>query len=70
MTSEEFARYCLDGEQWTRATLAAVRLAQDGWLPTGTIEEYERELNRPDGVIQVRRMEPLFTFRERPAVRR
>jgi hypothetical protein len=63
MTREEFARYVFEGMQWTPATLAAARMAQDGMIPTCGVETFEREVVRPDGVIPFKRDEPLFRFR-------
>ena len=62
MTREEFARYCLEGAQWTPATIAAVRMAQSGFLPKADIAGFEQELLRLDGYIEVEKMEPLFVF--------
>lgn len=62
MTREQFAAYCWDGLQWTPATIAAVQLAQSGWLPKADIETFEKEVSRPDGVIEVTKMEPMFVF--------
>jgi hypothetical protein len=60
VTRDEFARYCLEGSQWKPATLAAVNLAQTGYLPKGDIETFEREIAKPDGVVEVVRMAPLL----------
>jgi hypothetical protein len=60
MTRDELFRYCWDGVQWTPETLTAVRLAQSGFLPKGDVADFERECKRPDGVIEVERMAPLF----------
>ncbi len=65
MTRNEFASYVMFGggsTQWTTATLAAARMAQDGMIPTCDVETFEREIVRPDGVIPVQRGEPLFRF--------
>lgn len=62
MTRQEFARYCFEGEQWTPATLAAVRMAQRGILPKCDVATFEREVIRLDGLIEFEKMEPLFQF--------
>lgn len=62
MTRDEFERYCLEGIQWTPATVVAVRLAQDGMLPKSDVASFEAEVVRPDGVIECERMEPLFVY--------
>jgi hypothetical protein len=59
MTRDEFVRYCFEGEQWTKATIKAVELAQAGFLPVGSVQDFEREVERQDGMIEVRNTEPL-----------
>lgn len=63
MTRDEFARYIFEGEQWTPATLAAVRMAQDGMIPTCDVQTFECEVSRPDGVVPVRHEQPMLKFR-------
>ena len=60
MTREEFADYVWSGEQWTPATLVAARMAMEGMLPTCDAGAFEREATRADGVIEFKKMEPLF----------
>ena len=62
MTRDEFAMYIFNGTQWTPATLAAVKMAQDGMIPTCDIETFEREVVRPDGMIPFEKAAPLFRF--------
>lgn len=59
MTREEFADYILTGEQWTKATLAAVKMSQSGFIPECDVETFEREVTRPDGIVPVRKEAPI-----------
>jgi hypothetical protein len=59
MTRDEFARYCWEGSQWTPAKIAAVHMAQSGFLPKSDAETFERELLNLDGYIEVERMPPI-----------
>jgi hypothetical protein len=54
MTKDEFARYALDGDQWTPATIEAVRMLQLGMIPNCDRETFEREVIKPDGFIPFR----------------
>ena len=56
MTKEEFERYIFTGAQWTPATLAAVRMAQSGFIPECDVETFEREIGKPDGIIPIQKM--------------
>jgi hypothetical protein len=54
MTKEEFFRYAFDGDQWTKATIEAARMAQLGMIPNCDRETFEREVIKPDGFIPFR----------------
>lgn len=60
MTRSEFARYIFEGEQWTPATLAALRMGQAGMIPKCDVQTFEQEVLRPDGVIEYEQDAPLF----------
>ena len=56
MTRQEFERYIIEGSQWTPATLAALRMMQQGFIPECDVETFEREIGKPDGIIPVQKM--------------
>lgn len=63
MTRSEFAEYVFEGEQWTDATLTALRMAQAGMIPKCDVETFEREALKPGGFIEYELAAPLFVFR-------